>query len=160
MKKLFGCFLLLTFIGCASITIPSYIQDKNPYQKTFYAPFDDFYKITMDVFREAGWMIEKEYEPTLFERERDLGGDRKQTLLFTEIRQSYFFIGSGYSRMNVFLREKSSNETEIEIRYVKVTSMMFKCFYGYRNDSMIDRIFKGLEERLDTQPAEAVGSGS
>ena len=149
MKKLLCCLLLLALIGCANIAIPSYIQDKYPYQRTLYAPFDKVYKTTIEVFNEAGWTIDREAEPMLFEQERSLGENSKQILLFTEIRQSYFFIGSRYTRLNVYLRETAAKETDVEIRYVKVTALMFKSFYGYRSDHMIDRILQNIEAGLD-----------
>ena len=136
-------------MGCANIMIPSYIQDRNPYQRTLYASFDTIYKVAVEAFDAAGWAIEKEVEPQLFERGRALEADDKQTLILMEIRQSYFFIGSKYARINIYLRETATNETEVEIRYVKVTSMMFKSFYGYKSDRMVDRIFQDIEARLD-----------
>lgn len=149
MKKLLCCLLILPLVGCANIMIPSYIQDRSPYQRMFYGSFDKVYATTVEAFNVSGWAIEKEVEPQLFERERALGGDDKQTLLFTEIRHSYFFIGSKYARINVYLRETAANETEVEIRYVKVTSLMFKSLYGYRNDRIVDRIFQDIEAGLD-----------
>ncbi|HQP10033.1 MAG TPA: hypothetical protein PKV41_01460, partial [Candidatus Omnitrophota bacterium] len=66
MKRILGCFLLLTVMGCASITIPSYIRDTNPYRRIFYASFDRTREETRQVLSRAGWAIEKETEPELF----------------------------------------------------------------------------------------------
>ncbi len=136
-------------MGCANVMIPSYIRDKNPYQKAFYASFNKTRTATIGTLKNAGWAIEKEVEPKLFERERALDEKNRQTLLFTEIRQASFLIGSGFARINVYLRETATNETDVEIRYVNVTTAMFKSFYGYRNDQMIDRILKDIEATLD-----------
>lgn len=149
MKKFLYIFLALVLTGCASITIPNYIQDKNPYKRTLYAPFDKVREVTIQTFEDFGWAVEKESKPALFERERESGNGGKQTLLFSKIRQTSFFVGSRYSRLNVYLREMASNKTEVEIRYLTVTSVLFKSFYGYKNDRSIERIFRRIEEKLD-----------
>ena len=148
MKKFFLILTLLSLIGCANITIPNYIQDKNPYERTFYAQFDKVREVLTEAFEESGWTIEKESDPALFERERGLENGNKQTLIFTEIRQTSFFVGSRYTRINAYLHEMANNETEVEIRYVTVSSIMFKSFYGYRNDRAVEHIFSKIEENL------------
>ena len=149
MRKVLYVFLLLMFTGCASIIIPNYIQDKNPYKRTFYADFNKVREVTVKTFDDLGWTIEKESEPALFEREREPEDGSKQTLLFTEIREVSFFLGSRYTRLNTYLRETTDNETEVEIRYLTVTSVLFKSFYGYKSDRAVDRIFEDIESRLN-----------
>ena len=140
--------LSLSVFGCASITVPSYIRDKNPYEKIFYAPFDTVRETVAKTFEESGWTIEKELEPALFERERGLESGKKQTLIFTGIRQISFFLGSRFGRVNAYIHEVADNETEVEIRYLTVTSIMFKEFYGYKNDRAVKNIFVKIEENL------------
>ena len=93
MKKFLSVLLILNFIGCASITIPNYIQDKSPYKRIFYARFDKVRESTTKTFEESGWTIEKESDPALFERERGSESGNKQTLFFTEVRQTSIFVG-------------------------------------------------------------------
>jgi hypothetical protein len=141
--------LLFTISGCASVNIPNYIHDKFPYKQTYYAPFSTVHENAVKTLEDLGWKIEKESDPALFERGRDIGNNgREQTLVFTEIRQFSFFIGSGYTRLNMYLRGTADQATEVEIRYLRVTSMMFKNFYNYKNDHAVDRIFKRMEEGL------------
>jgi hypothetical protein len=148
IKRFLSVILLLSLTGCVSINVPNYIQDKNPYKKTFYGPFDKVQEAITKAFEESGWAIEKESKPDLFERERALGNDSKQTLIFTEARRSSFFVGSRYARINAYLNETTNNETEVEIRYLNVTIVMFKSFYRYKNDQAVERIFSKIEERL------------
>lgn len=148
MKKTLSALLLLCFTGCASIAVPNYIQDKNPYKRVFYAPFDHAREVTIQTLEESGWVVERESKPALFERERDLESGNKQTLIFTEVRQTSFFIGSRYAKINAYVYETASNETEVEIRYVTVTSLMFKNFYGYKHDKAVEHIFRNIEKNL------------
>ena len=148
MKKVLAVLLFLSFIGCASVTSPSYIQDKNPYKKVFYTQFDKTREAIKKTFKESGWTIEKEAKPAVFERERDSESGNNQILILTEVRQISFFIGSRYARINVYLHEIADNETEVEIRYLTVTSVMFKSFYGYKHDQAVERIFTTIEENL------------
>ena len=149
MRKFLAMILLFTISGCASINIPNYIQDKFPYKQTYYAPFSTVHENAVKTLEDLGWTIEKESDPALFERARDIDNNgREQTLVFTEIRQFSFFIGSRYTRLNLYLRGTADQATEVEIRYLGVTSMVFKNFYSYKNDSAVDRIFKRMEEGL------------
>ncbi|MBN1869866.1 MAG: hypothetical protein JW847_04740 [Candidatus Omnitrophica bacterium] len=150
MKKLLSVSLLLSLIGCASINIPNYIRDKNPYKKSFYTHFVRAREAVMKTFEETGWTVESESEPALFERERDLKSGLKQTLIFSDVRQTSFFIGTRYSKLNVYVHEIADNETEIEIRYLILTNVVFKNFYSYKNDRAVDRIFKKIEEDLSS----------
>ena len=126
MKKLLGVFFLITLIGCTSIRIPNYIYDKYPYKRTLYVDFDKARAATLETLSEFGWTIEKESEPGLYEYERTPGDGGKQTLLFTQIRDTSFFVGSRHARLNAYLHAAGTNETELEIRYLTVTSVLFK----------------------------------
>ena len=150
MKKILGALLLLAFCGCTSINVPNYIQDKYPYKKMFYAPFDRVYPATVKALEDSGWTVEEETDPALFElgREVDANGV-KQTLVFTKIRQFSFFLGSQYTRLNAYLRVTPDKAVEVEIRYLRITSTMFKAFNKFRNDRAVDRIFKRIEQSLN-----------
>jgi len=148
MRKILSVFLLLVLTGCSSVRVPNYIQDRHPYKRTFYVQFDKVRETAIQTFEEFGWTIKKESEPALFERERESGSSGKQTLLLTEIRETSLFIGSRYARLNAYLRETANNETEVELRYLTVTSVPFKSFNMYKNDGAVERIFKHIEEEL------------
>ena len=150
MKKCSIFVLVLALSGCTSVTIPNYIQDKSPYKKIYYASFDRVYASSVKVLEELGWKIEKESDPALFERGR-VAGDKtqEQKLLFTEIRQFSFFLGSKYTRLNLYLKVNPDKAVEVEIRYLKVTSVLFKNIYNYKSDRFVDRIFKRIAEELN-----------
>ena len=150
MKKFLSILLLLTLTGCSSITIPNYIYDKHPKSKTFYAPYDQVHAATLKVLGDLGWSIEREADPALYERGRQFqDASRQQTLIFTDINQLSFFAGSKYARLNVFLHVTADKATEVEVRYLKVTSIMFKTLYNYKNDRLADRIFEHIEKELN-----------
>ena len=150
MKKILSILLLLSLAGCASITIPNYIHDKHPQLKTFYAPFDQVHAATLKALGDLGWKIEKEADPALYERGRQFQDiSRQQILIFTDINQFSFFAGSRYARLNVFLHVTADKATEVEVRYLKVTSVMFKTLYNYKNDRLVERIFNRIKENLN-----------
>ena len=150
MKKFLSILLILFLAGCASITIPNYIHDKHPISKTFYAPYDQVHTVTLKALSDLGWNVEKEADPALYERGRQFQDtSRQQTLIFTDINQLSFFAGSKYARLNVFLRVTADKATEVEVRYLKVTSVMFKTLYNYKNDRLVERFFNLIEEELD-----------
>lgn len=142
---IFFCFLL---IGCTTTNIPSYIQNKNPYEKEFYADFDAVFKAAQESLKELGWEIVKTSDPSEYERFPVVENAGRQTLLFTEVRQTSMFIGSRYARINVYLREVSENSTTMEIRYLTVTSLVFKNFTNYKNDAAVTRLFDYIEKKL------------
>jgi len=149
MKKILSIFLLLALGGCASVNIPNYIQDEHPYKQLFYAEFEKVKEATVEALDHFGWTVGKMSDPALFERERATeDGDGQQSLIFTEIREISFFLGTRYSRINVYLRKMSDGAMEVEIRCLKVTSVMFKELYGYKNDRAAERIFQRIEESL------------
>ena len=149
MRKFLFLLLILCFSGCMSVNMPHYIQDKNPYKKTFYSNFNDVLKTTLETLKELGWVLSKKVDPTVFERTTETNESQtNQILLFTEIRQTSLFIASRYARINVYLRSGTENTTEVEIRYLTVNSFPFKNFYNYRNDHAIEQIWKLIKKKL------------
>ena len=91
MNKFLIIVLLAVLSGCASVNVPSYIQDKYPYKRTFYAPFDKIHELTVRALENSGWTVHKESDPALFEQGREIGVDGlKQTLVFTKISAPSF----------------------------------------------------------------------
>jgi len=150
MRKVLSLFLVLTLAGCASVTIPNYIQDKNPYKRTFYSDFTYTKNTVLQTLKEFGWAVEQEADPGTFDRAMEsVAGQGEQVLLFTRVRQTSFFIGSRYARMNIYLRVLSDKATEVEIRYLNITTVPFKHFHDYTNDASIERLFKHIEGLLN-----------
>lgn len=136
-------------IGCTNVSIPSYVQDKNPYKQTYYAEFDDVLQATETVLEELGWVIENKTDPSIYERDKTVNVPTAlQKLLVTEVRQTSMFLGSRFARINVYIRTKSEHATEVEIRYVTVNSIPFKSFTSYNKDHTVKHIFKEIAEEL------------
>ena len=145
MKKT-AILVLFFLMGCASTNIPSYIQDKYPYKRTFYADFDKVYKATAQTLLKYGWTVTGTSDPSVFERSSSTDDSQnKQILIFTDIRQTSLFFGTRYARINAYIRTQSDHSTEVEIRYLTISSMSFKNFYNYRKDKLIERMFKHIE---------------
>ena len=149
MKKILLGLLLMIFAGCSTIDIPQYLQDKHPYQKTFYQSFDRTLEATRQTLTDLGWKVAKEVQPSVYERNRALEeGEGKALLIFTDVRRTPFFLGSRYARLNIYLRG-GDKVTEVEIRYLTLNSLALKTFRHYKNDAAAERIFKKIEEKLE-----------
>lgn len=148
-KILFWFFLTLILAGCASVTIPNYIRDEHPYRKTFYAPYDAALDATVHALEDFGWKVAKTTEPSVFERNKDTDKPGvRQILLFTNVRQTAFIFGTRYARMNIYLQSADDNSTEVELRYLKITSASLKNFQNYRNDRYAEKFFARIESLL------------
>lgn len=154
MKKILFGILLLSLAGCASVTIPRYIHDKHPYERTFFVSFEEAKQAVIGALDETGWLVEHESEPSLYERDKGIYGEREQILIFSRIRQMSFFLGTNYARVNAYIREVADKECELELRYMKVTTVVFKDFQGYKNDRAVESIFRAIEAQLNTSEAE------
>ena len=150
MKKNVLFFVsLFALIGCASVTIPNYIRDEHPYRKTFYASFDTVLDVTVHALEDSGWKVAKTTEPSVFERNKDMDKPGvKQILLFTNVRQMAFIFGTRYARMNIYVQSAADNSTEVELRYLRVTSASLKNFQNYRNDRYAEKFFGRIESLL------------
>ena len=152
-KKLIYLLALFILTGCSTTHIPGYIVDKYPYKRIFIADFDQVLKAATQTFQDMGWAIAKTTHPSEYERDKGLEGTpSQQILLFTGIRQTSLFIGTRYTRLNVYLRETQDKTTEVEIRYLTVNAFFFKTFYHYKNNKAVERIFKHIQELLEVIP--------
>ena len=147
-KNFLLIFLFLSTAGCATVSVPNYIYDKHPYKKEFYGQFNEILDAVKGVLKDHGWEISKTTDPSVYEQGKSNETADNKALLITEIRQTSFFFGSSYSRLNVFLRPGTDKRTEVEFRYLAVNSFPIKAFNSYRKDKLIDRFFKDLDERL------------
>jgi len=148
IRQLFFALILgMVVSGCTTISIPSYVGTKNPYKKKFYANFDEAVASVTKSLEELGWKVEAQVDPSVYESDKTLDPDQKHTLIFSDTRQTRFFVGSRYARLNIYM-SSAQDSTEIEIRYMTVTSIPFKTFYNYKNDKTVERIFKHLQEKL------------
>ena len=152
--KSFLFFLLVGAVlsGCSTVSLPKYVPDEHPYKQLYYASFDETLDAVTQVLDKFHWTVTEKTYPSLFERNRDVAADgsRQQALIFTEVRTTMFGLGTRYSRVNVYLRSVAANETEVEVRYVTVTSIPFKTFYDYKKNKTVNAMLKKLADILGT----------
>ena len=149
VKQIFTFILIFSFTGCASVVVPNYIQDKNPYKHKFYASFEKTLEATLSAVQETGWTVEQQTDPSVFERVENGKFDKKQTLLITGIRKMGFFVGTRYAKLNIYIRTGSGNVSEVEIRYLSVNSTLVKNFHNYKHDKSAERLFLYIESALE-----------
>ncbi len=146
--------ILFVFLsaGCSRVVITNYIKDENPYKKVLPANFALVLDAATRALTQSGWVVAETTDPAIFERQRAIGDQNiKQLLIMTDIRHTALFVGSRYARVNVFLRMISEENTEVEIRYLTVTSIPFKSFQNYKKDKFVKRLFAKIQETLNTE---------
>lgn len=144
------CVTLLS--GCSMINVPKYIKDKSPYEKVLYGNFVDSRQAVTDVLLAMGWEIMEIADPAVYEHHRILAApDLQQILLFTGVREGAWIFGTRYHRVNVYLREITPQTTNLEIRYLTVSSIPLRTSYSYRKDNVVNRIINAIEQSLATQ---------
>lgn len=143
-------FLAVIFLtGCASVKTLDYIQDINPYRQKFHSDYQTVVESTKTVLTEMGWAVVKETDPSVYERNRDVSHENaSQTLLFVALEKKSLIKRDGDIRLNVLIWSSKENQTDLEIRYQKITKIALRKFYDYRDDKAIKKIFQNLEERL------------
>jgi len=149
IKKSFYVFIVFALFGCSTVSIPNYVQDKNPYKKIIYSPYDDVLMAVMQTIEDAGWTITSSKDPVIFEQSKIIDSNAKQTLLFTDTRSFPVVVGTRYAKLNAYIRFAAVNETEVELRYLTVNSVLFKSFNSYKHDMAVERMFKNVEKHLN-----------
>ena len=149
MNKL-GLLMALFFcIGCVSVQIPQYLQDKHPYKKEYFADYEKTLDAVKTVLKNSDWIIASTSDPSVFEAtSQNKSSDGKKILLLTENKQTSMLLFSRYTQLNIYIRALK-NSTEVEIRYEAITPLPFKQFRSYRNDSFIKKLFSGIQAQLE-----------
>ncbi len=149
MKKWLVIVFCVMFSGCASVTVPQYIADKYSYKQKFYAEYDDVFKAVIKTSEEFGWTVTNTVDPAIYER--SLATKTKedlQALFFVDVKKPSSFLRRGYARANIFLRAGAGNVVELEVRYLKVSTVYVKTTFKYRNDKLINRFMKDVEGKI------------
>ncbi len=146
MRKTFIGIVSIVFLsGCVAAILPQYLSDKHPYKKEFFSDYAESVEAVKTALAELGWTIAGEGNLDVYERA--VTPNDKSVIIFSEIRQTPMFLGSRYAKLNVIVRG-IQNKTEIEIRYVTVTSLPFRNIQTYKNDATAQRIFEHIEKHL------------
>ena len=148
MKRFFWVALcLLIAQGCTSAVIPNYLPDEKPYTKRFQADHKIALQAVRQALRELGWDIEQTLDPLVYEQDQIADSGKDDILIMTAIRQTPLFVGTRYAKMNIYIRSLK-DVSDVEIRYLTVTSLPFKNVTSYSNDSAVDRVFEHIEKIL------------
>ena len=150
MKKFSLLIFAILFTGCATVQVPTYLPDKNPYSKRYYATFDQAMDGVKQALEDFKWEIENTADPAVYEETRSSVNGEKQVMVYTKVRATPAFIGTRYGRMNIFITT-TKDISEVEIRYLTITSTLFKTFQSYRNNAAADRFLKHLSELLQSE---------
>lgn len=149
MRRFIPCILACFFVGCASANIPKYIKDTHPYERTFYTSFDRVVEVVEQGLNNFGWTIDEKVDPDVYERTAEVStNSREKILIFTERRQSFAGLGFKNQRINVYIRTLADASVEVEVRYLKATSIPFKTFYSYRQDKSAQNFLNWVEKKL------------
>ena len=98
---------------------------------------------TITALEDLGWIIEHKVDPAVYEQGSIESAEEQRVLLLTQIRQTPMFLGTRYAKLNVYIKSLKG-VSEIEIRYLTVTSVFFKTFQTYQNDKAVERIFRRI----------------
>ena len=149
MKKFWIFFLLIWCVGCMTVKIPKYLKDEFPYKHKFYASFDDTLDATIQALNDSGWKVADTSHPAVFEQgiaRSDV--ENKQILLFTDVRQTPLLLSSRYMSLNVYIFS-SDETTDVEVRYMAVTPVLFRSAETYKNDPVVNKVFDRIETILE-----------
>ncbi|MFH1360525.1 MAG: hypothetical protein ABIJ41_05755 [Candidatus Omnitrophota bacterium] len=149
MKKVICLILFMVCAGCVTVKIPKYLRDEFPYEKKYYASYEDTLNATLEALKNLGWKISDTSHPAVFEQEGLIPGEEsKQILIFTNVRQTPLLLSSRYMSLNIYVWSLNKS-TDVEIRYFSVTPALFKSIQSYKNDPVVEKIFNRISELLE-----------
>jgi len=129
--------------------LPKYISDRYPYKEKFYT---DFYRVvdaTKQALEDLRWQVAETADPAIYERAWQVDDPViKQVLIFTEYREAFFIFGSRNSVINAYLRSGPDGAVDVQLRFLRVSTMPYKSFYKYRNDKLIEKLINQIEKNL------------
>jgi hypothetical protein len=140
-------FLLLTIVGCGA-SMMDYIRADHPYVRKVNGDYDKILNVVKDVLLEQGFIIQREVNPSDYER-REGGEQSQDVLLFTRVRNHSMLFYSSHTHLNVFIRMIAEG-AEIDIRYEKFTSGLIR-HSSLRNDQLIYRILDKIEQSIESK---------
>ncbi len=139
MKRSIVVLLCLLLAGCTSAVIPHYLPDTNPYSRRYEADYDRTYAAVRQTLQDLGWEIEQEADPLVYEQDGALGEGKKDVLIMSNTRQTALFIGTRYAKMNIYIHGQD-DMSDVELRYMTISSLPFKNIVSYNNDAPAERI--------------------
>lgn len=146
----FFYLLMVVFVsGCSTVQIPNYINADHPYARRVYGDLDKVNAAVKLVLAQEGFKVLKETGTDVYERDaRDQQEGAQGVLVLTEVREYSRVLYSTYVHLNIYLRQLADG-VEVELRYGKVTSVLFKQFKGTRNDAYAVRLLDRIEAQVN-----------
>ena len=159
MRRVAWVLMLCILAGCSSVILPNYITDRHPYKRRLDSSFEQTVSATKEALKDMGWGIKEEKDPGIYERSWRLNDPSiKHVLIFTEYSKSNYFVHSKNTVINAYVREIAGGSCDVELRYLSVSTYSFKKFFDYRNDHLINQIYKSIEEKLQASEKKLVPS--
>lgn len=143
--------VLTLFWGCSStVKIPEYIQDIKPFTKTYFASYDKTFEATKSVLQDLGWTISALRDPLVFERNPSIDDPFiDKVMIVTEVKESGFFIGTRYSRLNLYLHSVDKDKTAVEVRFLTETALPYNSIRSYDHQYSAEHILAEIEKALN-----------
>lgn len=147
-RKFWMLGALVFFMGCASLNVPSYIQAEKPYKRNFYGKFDDVLGEVRAGLADQGWQVEKEVDPSLYERNPLISeGDKDHVLIFLKAREYQRGIYKKTVQLNVYV-DRTSEGVEVDVRFRSVKNFYLFKMRAYRNDRLVKDLLDHIEKKL------------
>ena len=148
-KYLLTLFVCLTLIGCSTVKIPEYIQDEQPYSRSYFADYSTTLSATKDVLTDLGWEIKELKDPSIFERNEAVDTPLlEKVLIITDVKENSFFVGTRFSRLNVYVQSVDESKSDVEVRFLTVTSMPYSSIRSYEHEYSSERILDKIEDAI------------
>lgn len=151
MSKYISLFLLIISIaGCStSVKVPEYIQGVKPYTKTYFSGYADTLAAAKDVLVEEGWTVAALRDPLIYERNPSIDDPfMDKIMIVTDVKESGFFVGTRYSRLNVYLHAVEKAKTSVEIRFLTETALPYSSIRSFDHEFSAQKILTKIEEKL------------
>jgi hypothetical protein len=144
--KLCVLFLCVLVGGCMTVRIPEYIKADHPYSRKIYGDYGKIMAAVRNVIVHSGWKVQSEGDPTVYERAQE-GSAAQDVLIFTNVKQHSMLLYSSYTHLNVYVHAIAEG-AQVEVRFQKVTPLLFKQFYRTRNDKLAERLLRDIEQAV------------
>ena len=114
-------YLILSFIfffsGCASVQTSGYISRvEHPYKRKIYADFEKVISAFIYVFKNQGWTIVDEIDPSVYERDDRYDNNGFQNvLIIADARRNFRVLYWTSTHLNAFIH-CFGNTCDLEIR--------------------------------------------
>ncbi|MGE5308367.1 MAG: hypothetical protein ACM3OC_04725 [Deltaproteobacteria bacterium] len=74
--------------------------------------------------------------------------------IFTDQKVHYWLVTTTSNTLNIFLKQRSENQTDVIITYMHskaIWPFYDYCYYNYRNDRYVDRVFDAISRSFHSE---------